>query len=290
MNQQSLLFELPPIDDRHIVRLRPLQHPVWTRNKARLIERYLNLFVLVTRHGVYIDGFAGPQRESEEDSWAAKLVLESEPRWLRNFFLIDANRNSATSLHELKAQQPNVRGRTIDILCGDFNVLVDEVLAASPIKEKTASFCLLDQRTFECHWSTVRKIAQYKTDHKIEIFYFFGTSWFDRALSGLSEKKKAFEWWGSEDLDEFLESPRIERPRLLAQRFQDELHYATALAWPIYGQGRRVMYHMIHATDHPEAPKLMNRAYKKATGSVLESPNEQLELDLLLQDQAPADG
>lgn len=289
MSQQIPLFELPAVDNRHLVKLRPIQHPVWTRNKARLIERYLNLFVLVTRHGVYIDGFAGPQREDEAEAWAAKLVLESEPKWLRNFFLVDANRKSAESLCELKAEQPNIRGRTIDIWCGDFNSLVEEVLLASPIKEKTASFCLLDQRTFECHWDTVRKIAQYKTGHKIEIFYFFGTSWFDRALSGLTEKRKAYDWWGSERLDEFLASPRIDRPRLLAQRFQDELGYATSLAWPIYGQDRRVMYHMIHATDHPEAPKLMNRAYKKATGSVLESADEQLELDLLLRDQVPID-
>ena len=28
--------------------------------------------------------------------------------------------------------------------------------------------------------------------------------------------------------------------------------------------GGRVMYYMIHATDHSEAPNLMNRAYHKA--------------------------
>ncbi len=37
-------------------------------------------------------------------------------------------------------------------------------------------------------------------------------------------------------------------------------------SWPIYERhgGGRVMYYMIHATDHPEAPNLMNRAYHKA--------------------------
>jgi hypothetical protein len=38
------------------------------------------------------------------------------------------------------------------------------------------------------------------------------------------------------------------------------------------------MFHMIHATDHPEAPKLMFRAYRHATLSA-DSP-EQLEFDL----------
>ncbi|WP_205502842.1 hypothetical protein, partial [Rhodopseudomonas sp. BR0G17] len=40
-----------------------------------------------------------------------------------------------------------------------------------------------------------------------------------------------------------------------------------AHAWPIYNKeagAKRVMYHMIHASDHDEAPKLMSRAYRKA--------------------------
>lgn len=57
--------------------MRPIQSPVWTDNKARLIMHYLHYFVLLTKHGTYIDidGFAGPQSECETDSWAAKLVF-----------------------------------------------------------------------------------------------------------------------------------------------------------------------------------------------------------------------
>ena len=293
MDRQLSLFNLPPIDNRHVVRLRPIRKPVWTRNKAQLIERYLNLFVMITHHGVYIDGFAGPQRKDEDGAWAAKLVLESKPMLLRNFFLVDANKNCVIALDKLKDEQPKINGRTIDVWHGDFNSLAEKVLVSSPIREKTASFCLLDQRTFECHWETVRKISRYKTGYKIELFYFFGTSWFDRAISGLNERRKAETWWGKDDLDEFLKEPKAERPRLLAERFQDELGYATALAWPIFDQSRRVMYHMIHAADHPEAPKLMNRAYKKATGSTLNELDEQLDLEYLLHNQVPgtrADG
>jgi hypothetical protein len=38
------------------------------------------------------------------------------------------------------------------------------------------------------------------------------------------------------------------------------------------------MYHMVHATDHPAASKLMNRAYSTATRA--HEPIEQLELEL----------
>jgi hypothetical protein len=47
---------------------------MWTAHKARFIERYLYYFVLVTKHGTYIDGFAGPQQPDDADMWTAKRV------------------------------------------------------------------------------------------------------------------------------------------------------------------------------------------------------------------------
>jgi len=41
-------------------------------------------------------------------------------------------------------------------------------------------------------------------------------------------------------------------------------------------KGGRVMYYMIHASDHDDAPKLMNRAYGKALD--IKESDEQLEL------------
>jgi hypothetical protein len=62
-------------------------------------------------------------------------------------------------------------------------------------------------------------------------------------------------------------------------RFRNELGYKHAYAWPIFERkaGRKIMYYMVHASDHDEAPKLMHRAYKGATGQIKE---EQLLLDL----------
>jgi hypothetical protein len=44
-----------------------------------MISIYLRLFVYITKHGAYIDGFAGPQEPTMPEMWTAKLVLESEP-------------------------------------------------------------------------------------------------------------------------------------------------------------------------------------------------------------------
>ena len=62
---ERYLFELPS-DWKAQPREQPirrLKYPVWTESKARLIERYLYYFVLITKHGTYIDGFAGPQHK-----------------------------------------------------------------------------------------------------------------------------------------------------------------------------------------------------------------------------------
>lgn len=56
------------------------------------------------------------------------------------------------------------------------------------------------------------------------------------------------------------------RAEVVCERFRRELGYRRALAWPIYSkaEGGRIHDHMIHASDHEEAPKLMYRAYHKA--------------------------
>jgi hypothetical protein len=57
--QLNLFDGLPPPADKPL-KFKPAERAIWTENKAKLIERYLFYFVLITKHGAYIDGFAGP--------------------------------------------------------------------------------------------------------------------------------------------------------------------------------------------------------------------------------------
>lgn len=61
--------------------------PVWTEHEANFIQRYLKLFTQITKHGTYIERFAGPQRLELEHVWSARLVLKIKPPLLRHFFL-----------------------------------------------------------------------------------------------------------------------------------------------------------------------------------------------------------
>src|SRR5689334_25365208 len=118
-SQLNLFSEMPPPADKPL-KFAPAHRPIWTENKAKLIERYLYYFVLVTKHGAYIDGFAAPQDPNNPGSWAAKLVLESKPAYLREFWLCDVNKNGVAALEAMVATLPRVRNRTINVVQGDF--------------------------------------------------------------------------------------------------------------------------------------------------------------------------
>lgn len=247
-------------------------YPVWTQNKAKLISNYVRYFLMVTKHGTYLDGFAGPQvEEYVDDSWSAKRVLEVRPPWMRRFILCDKATSQVDRLRDLQtARRAEGDNRKIEIHQGDFNEIVDGILGSQTIGQKEATFCLLDQRTFECKWDTVRKIAKYKSGStKIEQFYFLAVGWLQRSISGLKEEQTLIDWWGDTNVSVVKAQGSPALARLFQHKFERELGYASALAWPIYerpdnGHGK-VMYFMIHATDHSAAPLLMNRAYKSAT-------------------------
>jgi three-Cys-motif partner protein len=280
-NQKSL-FDLSPYEAPNVVepiKLLPPRSTIWTENKASLIELYLQLFVYVTKHGTYIDGFAGPQEKGKVEMWAANLVLKSPPYWMNKFYLFDALKSQHKALAELKDDCERIitrdnRGRKINrkihVEHGDFNKLIHKLLASKVIGQKEATFCLLDQRTFECKWSTVEALARYREPgkRKIELFYFLPNSWQDRALAALKRNPhKAKEWWGRDDWEQLREMGCFQRQQIFCDRFRDELGYKYVHPHPIYQKqkgGGQVMYYMIHATDHEEAPLLMRRAYNKA--------------------------
>jgi three-Cys-motif partner protein len=266
MSKQGVLFgDLPPTD--RPLRFRSPDRPIWTENKAKLIERYLYYFVMITKHGAYIDGFAGPQYPGKEDAWAAKLVIESKPPFLRKFWLCEQAKEKLPALYELAASN-KMKNRTIKVLPGDFNANLAGILSSGAITDKMATFCLLDQHTFECEWSSLQALATHKSGNKIELFYFLATGWLDRAMAATTRNQDILsKWWGGSDWKKLQGMKSFDRALLFASRFKGEFNYKHAHAWPIYdkeGGARRVMYHMIHASDHDEAPKLMSRAYRKA--------------------------
>ncbi len=267
---QDALFgaALPVPKPKKKKRVRPVEMPLQSVRKALLVAEYLRLFIFVTKHGTYIDGFAGPQSESmdEPETWSARLVLENEPKWLRHFHLFELGDLQVQRLKRLRKEIGG--GRDVYVYAGDFNHEVARVLTPAMIGKKEATFALLDQRCFECKWSTVERLADYKRP-RIELLYFLAEGWLDRSLASATRDPKLAQieaWWGRSDIDTVRRVTGVARARLFCDRFR-ELGYRHVSPWAIQGEDehgtRRTMYFLIHASDHDEAPKFMRRAYNK---------------------------
>lgn len=262
-DSEPFLFELPPKNPKKIL-IKKIREPIWTQHKARLIHQYLYLFVQVTGNGCYIDGFAGPQEPGKPEMWAANLVLGI--KLLKQFHFFECDRPGIRALEVLRDSNPHGK---ILIYPGDFNEEIVQFLKSGKIGLKEATFCLLDQRTFECEWKTVQTLAAHKSGYKIELFYLFANQWLGRAFSALTKNiTTANKWWGNEGWRDLPKTRSSDRVKLMVERFK-ELGYNHVMAWPIHEKdehGGHLMYWMIHSTDHPAAPNLMRRAYDKAVG------------------------
>lgn len=251
-----------------------IRPPNQTDSKAKLIAEYLSNFQRVTKGGLYIDGFAAPQKRDREDAWTARRVLEIEPKRIRCFWLCDLDPKGALQLQKLRDKHHNPKGqRRVNVINEDFNKAVKRILRSDRLTRAAAIFALLDQRTAECHWATVRALAARKGKHLIEQLYFFPSSWIHRSLRSSSTParlKELDQWWGSPGWRELVELSQDEMARATAQRFIDELGYPFVNFHPIYQykDGGKVAFHLIHASSHPEAPKLMSRAYLKVIGDM----------------------
>lgn len=210
-------------------------------------------------------------------------MLLSEPKWLRHFHLFDEDPVQVERLQRLQAAH---RDRDVRVYPpGDVNRQLPEVLPAGSMGEREATFCLLDQRTFECEWKLCQHVSLLRPGStKVEQFYFLANSWLPRAFAGVSTPEgegRVGRWLGEPDWRAFSSLNSLERVEYFVKKFRAGLGYRSVKAWPIYERagGRGVvMYYMIHATDHEEAPKLMYRAYNKAVDPP--EPSDQLELIL----------
>ena len=286
--EESQIFDPGPEVQSEIL-TKPSDRPVWSESKAELIAQYLRYFVYITHHGTYIDAFAGPQTDRSEQAWTAQLVLESEPKWFRNFHLFDQSRDQFTCLKGLASTHAD---RNVNVYLGNSNQIIPSKLPPGSIGKGEATFCLLDQRTFECEWNLCQYISRLRPGAvKVEQFYFLANSWMPRALAAVKTAETEAQvkaWLGCEDWREFARLDSLRRQEYFVDKFRDELGYRSVRSWPIYGResGKgSLMYYMIHATDHEDAPKLMSRAYRSSVTSA--EPVEQLEL--LLGSDADAD-
>jgi hypothetical protein len=67
--------------------------------------------------------------------WAAKLVMESEPRWLQHFYLFEKDRAKVKQLRQLKDAVADVSKdkikREVKVYPGDSNIEIRKLLESA---------------------------------------------------------------------------------------------------------------------------------------------------------------
>ena len=128
-------------------RLRSNRTNVSTTQKPKMVKEYLRLFVKVTRHGTYIDGFAGPQTEQDDtEHWSALQVLESQKLakdtpvngknqpHVRNFYLFEKSSRQFARIESLRARFNEPLSFNVHARQGDCNELVPQLLESGAIR------------------------------------------------------------------------------------------------------------------------------------------------------------
>ena len=101
------------------------------------IDEYIHLFLVVTKHGVYLDLFAGPQRASDTTNWSVRRVLDrrsvGNPA-IHHYAVCDSDSRKAQRLRDLGQRHPS-----FCVYEGDVNRLVNVMLEDAPIRSRTCS-------------------------------------------------------------------------------------------------------------------------------------------------------
>lgn len=252
----------------------------WTAHKLDILELYMKQYRRVAGNGTYIDGFAGTgQIRVGGTSRAGSAAVAAKSQAFKTMLLYEKPRN-AVRLRKWLAEnlEPRAAARCT-VRAGDCNVMITEDLDARLVPEDRPCFAFLDPNSTQLSWSTVERLATYKTNVrppdvcKVELWILLNTH---HALMRLMPKRKPpladvlDRWFGSREAWWDLYEGRAPLP-FFAQRYADRLEalgYGAAVPRLISDpRTGRPAYYMIHASDHPAAHSFMAWSSKTAGDS-----------------------
>lgn len=257
----------------------------WSEEKLRLLRCYLgdesgrHGFLVATRSAgarYYLDLFSGPglnrvRGTGEIIDGSPLIAVKGGPPHFTHLYWVDADPTNAASLAAHRAEYPS---RRISVLCGDANEVVGTILHELP--RHYPVFAFLDPRAAELRWSTIKRLARHKPlgQNKIELFILFAFNMalvrflphdpakmqFEAQLDGVMPDPSR---WREiyERRVQGLAKPAVVRRLILDEyvRGLKELGYAyVPKPRLITTPGRRPLYFLVFASDHPAGLKIMD--------------------------------
>ena len=267
----------------------------WTQSKLQILEDYLAAFLTASstkaKGAVYLDAFAGEgagraRLTDEEFDGSARIAASATAGNGSGFqfsYLRFVELNS-TRADEIRAEfRRDFPGRDIDVVPGDCNVEIPNLLAAMPIDLTWyPTFAFLDPFGIELHWQTIQALADHKRQrtYKVELFMLFAAPAIMR-IAGLTPEKavpdaenrlaRLFGCWNWEPIVQARREGAIggDQAReafvnLMRWRLAHDLGYQRTHVLEFKNTHGVPIYHMVFASDHNAGDRIMANLYATA--------------------------
>ncbi|WP_214108068.1 three-Cys-motif partner protein TcmP [Acrocarpospora catenulata] len=259
----------------------------WTEQKLDILSDYLAAFTTAsTRAGttVYLDLFAGqPENVSRERSGhiirgSARRALDTSPPFtVLKFF--ELSNNAAALDRTLRGEYPD---RNFQVVPGDCNQAIDQVLHDLRPLNWAPTFAFLDQQSTEVKWTTLERLAGHKRANKpkVELWLLCASGLLPRGLrlrQAMVDDDVADQMtlmFGTTQWHDALIATREQRlsgaqfrdelTNLMRWRLERDLGYKSTRVFKIKNTGGSEIFDMIFATDHAVGDKIMKSVYSKA--------------------------
>ncbi len=252
---------------------RPIRR--WTAIKLEHLEAYLKAYARATQRAgtrYYIDAFAGSgecilRETGVHVDGSARRAVKVEPPFTQCFF-IEMNTALASHLRESLTRYTNVV-----VLEGDCNAVIPrQVLPHLP--RRAPSLAFLDPTGAQLHWATVRALAAHRLGtNKMELLILYPYDMFVARWLRMPVMAPQLDlMFGGNRWKLALSESAIQGEDHHARRKRFVELYCSGLEalgyryvdvlGPLYS-GRRPLYHVVFASDHPVGAKIMRDVWSK---------------------------
>ncbi|MCC7366172.1 MAG: three-Cys-motif partner protein TcmP [Dehalococcoidia bacterium] len=256
----------------------------WSRDKLALLAYYLPAFsrLCTDKAGgwYFLDGFAGNGVNSSPGFPLAKgtalLGAVQEPV-AQHAVLVEKDERDAAVL----ALRTSALGPRVEVLCGDTNQIVGQVLTRFE-NRRLPGICVLDPEGLELDWATVEACAsQRQGKYPYELLIYFSTPGAARSAGvrapGLAEvnASRLTRLFGGDSWRDIsaLQSkgmlPAGDAGRMYLSLYEEQLvglGYSTVFKRAAVREDGPLVYHMIFATGNDAGRNIMESAFRRAYG------------------------
>ncbi|MHB8377436.1 MAG: three-Cys-motif partner protein TcmP [Dehalococcoidia bacterium] len=250
----------------------------WTARKLEQLSAYLDAFAkATTRAGerYYIDAMAGcgecvAGATGAPVPGSAWRAVNAKPQFT-GIHLVELDRRSAAHLANQMSRFENVH-----VHQGDCNVVIPRDVLPH-VSRIAPTLAFLDPTGVQPSWALVEQLARHRrgtAGRKIELLILFAFDMFinrwlvnERLWSHMDsffgDQRWRKEWEESKARAEAIDERRMRFMHLYMSRLRDDLGYKHVEPHGPLKKGNRVLYHMIFATDHDDAKRIMADVWKK---------------------------